>query len=264
MALPYDQLIEAINAANTRLNGKVETLQAIGGQIVGNTDSFSQQTVNDAWRKLQKKLANMRFSELQAEIVFTNVPACTSTDPMVQVYIDGTGYYNGTAVVGAPILPSTFIRPYDLTERQNGSSALFTEMDMLLYSIPRVPKAAWNRQWLWRNAKLYMPGATVATDIALTYANLFPDFVDGTSRWFQQQIPVLDAFDALADYIACEIYIARGNMNAAAAMQLSAEDKAALMADQDKVGPKSVQKASEFAKMKDQYTNGGPMTPPAA
>ncbi len=261
MALPLDSVIVAINAANTRLNGKVETLQAIGGQIVGNTNSFSQQVVNDAWRKMQARLADNRFSELQAETVFINVPACLSSDPMVQVYIDGAGYYNGSAVVGAPVLPVTFLRPYELTERANGTTAIFTEMDMLLYAIPRVVKAAWNRQWLWRNGKLYMPGATAATDIAMIYAALLPDFVDGATPWFAVTIPILNTIDAFADYICREIYVARGDMSAAAAMQLSAEANADLMCSQDQVGPKSVQKASELGKMRDMHTPGGPMTP---
>ncbi len=264
MALPLDSVIVAINAANTRLNGKVETLQAIGGQIVGNTQSFSQQVVNDAWRKLMARLADGRFSELQAETVFTGVPACVSPDPMVQVYIDGTGYFNGGGVVPAPVLPSTFLRPYELSERPSGTAQLFTTMDPLLYAIPRVPKAGWNRQWLWRNGKLYMPGALVATDIAMIFANLFPDFVDGASPWFQQTIPILNTIDAFGDYICREIYVARGNMAAAAAMQLSAEANADLMCDQDMVGPKSVMKASEMGKMRDQFTPGGPMNPPAA
>ncbi len=260
MALPLDSVIVAVNAANTRLNGKVETLQPVGGQLVGNTDSFSHQVVNDAWRKLQARLADNRFSELQAETVFTAVPANTSADPMVQVYIDGSGYYNGTAVVGNPILPATFLRPYELSERPNGTTQLFTQMDMLLYSIPRVPKAAWNRQWLWRNLKLYMPGATVVTDIAMTYAALLADFVDGATPWFAATIPILNTIDAFADYIAREIYVARGDMSAAAAMQLSAEANADLMCGQDHVGPKSVAKASELGKMRDMHTPG-PMTP---
>ena len=62
---PLDSVIVAINAANVRLNGNVETLQAIGGQIVGNTQAFSQQAVNSAWRKFQARLADLRFSGLQ-------------------------------------------------------------------------------------------------------------------------------------------------------------------------------------------------------
>jgi len=263
MAAPFDAVIVAINSANVRLNGKVETLQAIGGQLVGNTNSFSQQAVNNAWRKLQAKLADLRYSDIQAEVVFTAVPANTSADPMVQVYIDNAGYYNGSTVVAAPVLPATLIRPYELSERQNGTTALFTGMDPLLYSIPRVPKAVWNRQWLWRNTKFYMPGATVATDIAMTYAALKPDFLDATLPWFQQDIPILNCIDAFADYICREIYVARGNMAAAAALQQSAEYNATLICNQDAVGAGSIAKSSERGKMRDQYTPGGPVAPSA-
>jgi hypothetical protein len=244
--LPYDPVITAVNAANTRLNGKVETLEAIGGQIVGNTNSFSEQVVNNAWRKAMARLADLRFSELQAEVVFLNVPATASNDPVTQVYIDGIGYFDGLAVVagGGPVLPAALIRPYDLSERAAGSGALFTQMDPLLYSLPRVPKANWNRQWLWRNAKIYMPGALVNTDIAMTYANRFADFVDGLVPWFQQQIPILNAVETLACYICQEIYIARKDVASAEAMRLLAEDAAALMCNQDAVGAASIQKAS--------------------
>ena len=263
MALPLDSVMTAINAANVRLNGKVETLQAVGGQIVGNTNSFSQQVVNSAWRKLMSRLADGRFSEMQAEIVFVAVPAVLSADPMVQVYIGGAGYYNGSSVVGAPILPATFLRPYEMWERQNGTANIFTLMDPLLYTMPRVVKAGWNRQWLWRNGNIYMPGATQITDIALTYANLFVDFLDGANPWFQQTIPVLNAIDALSAYICQEIYTSRKDVASAAAMQQMAEDAAALMCNQDGVGPKSILKASEFGKMRDQYTPGGPVNPAA-
>ena len=263
MAAPFDTVITAVNAANVRLNGKVETLQAVGGQLVGNTNSFSQQVVNNAWRKMQAKLADLRYSDLQAETVFTAVPANTSADPMVQVYIDNVGYFNGTTVVSPPVLPATLIRPYELSERANGSTALFTQMDPLLYAIPRVPKAAWNRQWLWRNTKLYMPGATVVTDIAMTYGALLSDFLDATVPWFQANIPILNCIDTLADYIVCEIYVARGNAAAASTMHQSAEYKAGLMCNQDAVGAGSIQKASEHGKMRDQYTPGGPVNPAA-
>jgi hypothetical protein len=136
-------------------------------------------------------------------------------------------------------------------------------MDPLLYSIPRVVKSNWNRQWLWRNAKIYMPGALVGTDIAMTFANLFPDFLDSANPWFQEQIPILNSIDAFAAYICQEIYIARKDIPAAEGMRQIAENAAALMCNQDGVGPRSILKASEFGKMRDEYTPGGPVNPAA-
>ncbi len=255
---PYDSVIVAINAANTRLNGRVETLQPIGGQVVGNTQAFSQQVVNDAWRKMQGRLADLRYSGLQTEIVYTAVPATATTDPAAQSRIDFTGFWNGAGSVSDPVLPQSFIRPYALSERQNGTANLFTEMDPLLYQIPRVTKANWNRQWLWRHNAIYLPGALVATDIAMVYAELLADFDDDADPWFTQPIPILNCIDALADYICREIYVARGDLAKAAAMQLTAQDSADLIMNQDSVGAKSIAKASEHGKMRDQYTPGAP------
>jgi len=263
MAAPTDIVMTAINAANTRLNGRVETLQAIGGQVLGNTDAFSNQVVNDAWRKLQNRLADRRYSGLQTDVVFQSVPQTASIDPMVQSYIDYTGFFNGVSLVPTPALPSTLIRPYELTERQNGTQAIFTEMDEILFALPRVAKANWNRQWLWRNNRIYLPGALVATDLSVTYAQLLPDFIDGATPWFQQTIPILNSIDAFADYICREIAVARGDLPGASAFQLSAEDNAEKILNQDSAGGKSILKRSEYGKMQDQYTpNTGADTQP--
>lgn len=260
--MSLDPVINAINAANTRLNGSVETLQAVGGQIIGNTQAFSQQVVNDAWRKLQNRLADMRYSGLQEETLFTAVPGAGSTDPSTQAYINFTGYFDGANKFGAPALPANLIRPYELTERPSGSGAIFTEMDPIPWSLPRVAKANWNRSWLWRNNTIYLPGALVATDISLLYAGLLSDFLDATLPWFQQTIPILNCVDAFADYICREIAVARGDFDGAMAFQSSAESNAKLVANQDSTQGKSILKNSEFSKMADRFTPGQMPAPP--
>ena len=258
---PFDTLYEIITAANTRLNGAVETLAAIGGQIVGNTNAFSQQVCNDAYRKLQNKLADLRYSGLQAETVLMAVPAVATTDPVAQAYIDYSGYFDGVTLHAAPVLPQDMIRPYELTERQYGSGSLFTDMDPLLWALPRVPKAKWNRQWLWRGNTLYLPGALVATDIALLYAQFLADFADGTLPWFQQPVPILYCLDSFADYICREICVARGDQAGAAAFQLSAEANARLIINRDMTAGKSIQTYAQFQRMSDAFTpETGPET----
>ena len=257
-SLNFDNLIVAINAANVRLSGKVDTLFPVGGQLVGNSNAFSQQAVNSAWRRLQNRLADLRFSGIQTDTVFTGVAATGSTDPATQAYISGANYFDGSGTQTTPVLPANLIAPYELTERANGSNALFTTMDQELFSLPRVPKQAFNGRWLWKNNAIYLPGATVTTDIALLYAQLLPDFVDNSpaasTRWFNQQIPLLNTIDAFAFYICLEIAIARGDGVSAAAFQLGAEASAMLMCNQDTASPGSILKASELMKMADQYT----------
>lgn len=253
---PYDSIFEIITAANVRLNGKVETLEPIGGQVVGNTNSFSQQLVNNAWRKMQNKLADFRYEGLQADVVIPNLPPVASNDPRVQVRLGYDGYDPGNGSVNTSfVLPQSLLRPYELTERPSGTTQLFTDMDPLLWSIPRVPKAAWNRQWLWRADSLYMPGALTTTDLAILYAGLIPDFVDfGGTPWFQQLVTIMRCLDSFADYICREICVARGQMDAAASFQLSAEANARLIINRDTTGGKSIGKNAEYGRMSDQYT----------
>src|SRR5215831_15943213 len=116
MAAPYDIVNDVINEAKVRLGDKIDTLVAIGGQMLGNTQPFTQQLINNAWRKMQEYLADLGYSGLKAETVFVNVPACTSADATVQVYLNYEGYFDGATVQSAPVLPQNLIRPYDLWE----------------------------------------------------------------------------------------------------------------------------------------------------
>ena len=266
MALPpYDTVIAVLNAAKTRLNDAVETLQPTGGKILDNTQPFTQQVVNDAWRKLQEFLAELGYTGLKAETLFSNVPASVSTDPAIQVYIGYNGYFDGGSIQAAPVLPQNMITPYDLWERaHSASTGLLTEMDLVLNGLPSVPKLQWNRQWEWRDDTLYMPGAMVATDIRLRYAAYMADFVDvgatagpnqtANTPWFNQPVPIMRCLDSFADYCCREISIARGDPDGAIAFMASAQANAKLLVGRDTAQPKSIFKASEHGKMRDKYT----------
>lgn len=261
---PYDLVNTIANAARTRLNDKVDTLVPIGGRILNNSQAFGQQVINDAWRKLQEKLADEGYSGLEQEVIFPGVPGCTSTDPVVQVSISYSGYFDGTNPQAAPALPQGMVRPYSLWERPSGSTNSLTEMDPQLNGLPSVPKMPWNRQWEWRDDVLYMPGATGNTDIRLRYAAFFPDFADvGATPWFEATVPIMRCQDSFADYICREFMIARGDSDGAASFQASAEANAMLIIGRDTKQGKAIFKYSEFQKMADRFTpNSGPNTQP--
>ena len=271
---PYDILIDVINAARTRLNDEVTTLAPIGGKILKNTQPFTQQAVNDAWRKIQEFLADLGYTGLKQEIVFSDVPVAGSTDPATQSYISYSEYFDGANSNETPVLPQNLIRPYFLWERPYSEDApvLMTEMDLVVDGLPAVPKAPWNRLWEWRDDMLYIPGATVATDIRLRYAAYFVDFEDIVSDpgpnqvvgpWFTQPVPILRSLDSFADYICREFCIARGDSDGAVAFQASAEKNAMLVLNRDSTQGKSIFKSSEYGKMADRFTPAvGPNTQP--
>lgn len=261
---PYDTVTNVINAARVRLNDKVDTLVAIGGKIIGNTQPFSQQMVNDGWRKLQEFLADLLYTGIEQETTFINVPAAGSIDPIIQASLGYNQYFDGVSAFPAIFLPQTLIRPYDLWERPNGSAQQMTEMDLVVRGLPKVPKSNWNRLWEWRDDVVYLPGALVATDIAMRYAQYFADFVDqGTTPWYSLSVPIMRCLDAFADFICREAVVARGDMDAAVAFQTSAQANAHLIVNRDTARPKAIAKASEYGRMQDRFTpNSGADTQP--
>ena len=261
---PYDLVMTVVNAVKVRLNDEITTLDPIGAKFLKNGQYFTLQTANNAWRKLQQFLFDLGYGSLKQETLFTNVPPAATVDPASQMCLSFTDFWDGVTHQAAPVLPQNLITPYDLWERKTGSGALLTEMDLVLNGLPAVTKAQWNRRWEWRNNAIYLPGATVATDIRLRYGGFFLDFADvgavaganqlANAPWYAQPVPILSCADSLADYCCREISVARGDMEGAAAFQASAEVNARLILNRDTAAPKSILKASEYGKMQDRHT----------
>jgi len=260
---PYDIVNTIRLAAEARLNGIITTLQPVSGQLLKNSQPFSQQITNNSWRKLQEFLAELKYSGIEQEASFLSVPGATTTDPLVQVSISYAGYYDGTNTQANPVLPQNFIRPYRLSERASGTQALMTDMDEIINGLPKVPKMNWNRQWEWRDDVLYMPGALVNTDIVMRFGQFFGDFLDISANpgpnqvvgpWYVQPVPIMRCLDAFADYMCREIFYARGDMDAVAAVQPMAEASARLLASRDTLQAAATFKTSEYGKMRDRYT----------
>lgn len=267
MAVPYDIVMTAINAAKIRLADSIDTLAAIGGKILDNTQPFTQQAVNNAWRKMQQYLMELGYSGVKQETTFSNVPACTTTDTTVQVSLSQSGYFDGTTLQVSPVLPQNLVRPLDMWERiytAGTNPAAMLEMDIIQNGLPGVPKLLWNRMWEWRDDTIYMPGATDATDLRIRFFGFFSDFVDvagspgpnqtANTPWFGQPIPVMQCIDSLADYICREFEISRGASDAAAMFEMSARANCQLILNRDSAQPKAILKASEYGKMQDRYT----------
>jgi len=267
MAAPYDNWSTAIQAARTRLNDRVETLAADSGKLLDLAQPHVQRISGDAFRKMQEFLASLKYSGLEQEYNFINLPPAGSTDPLVQVSLGFAGYLDGSNPINASfMLPLTLIRPYKLWERQNGTPNLLTEMDEIINGLPSIPKMTWNRQWEWREDVLYMPGATVNTDLRMRYGGFFADPADNSpaanTPWYGQVIPILRTVDSLADYICREVSIARQDPDGAVAFQQSAEANARLMVARDTTQAQSTPSTAQLGKMQDRYTakEGAPKT----
>lgn len=264
MSAPYDTVTTILNTARTRLNDDVDTLVPLGGQLLNNTDAFTQQMVNSAWRKLQQFLVSLGYIRLQKEVTL-QLSALPVTDPGVQTYISWTEYFNGQgAPAVSPVLPQDLIEPLDAWERQSATENVFVDMDNIAGGMPTVPKVEWNGMWQWRDDRMYMPGSVVDTDLRVSYASYLDDFRDTGdvltatqfTPWYEQPVPIMRAMDALANYICAEVATARGNPPAVLAFTADAENSARSIPDRDFMRSRSVAKVSELGKMRDRLTPG--------
>jgi len=227
---PADNLTTILNAARAYASDKLSSLYPTGGKILDNTDAFSQQIVNNGWRKMQEQLADWGNTAFKQEVIFTGFPIITSAnpgaavDPAAQVYINWSGYFNGAVFVPSPpapaglALPADCTRPLKIWERPSGYNAPFpTEpMGVALDGLPTYQKGLWLGGWEWRANAVYMPGSLLVEDLRMLYRRFLPDFADvsATSRWWQQPVDIPRCQEPFAWYICWALAAARGQGNA--------------------------------------------------
>lgn len=213
-AAPYESVLISINTAKGRLNDRIETLAAVGGSILGNNDSFSLQTVNNAWHAMQERLADLGYARLVSEAIISQLPIVDSVDPGSQVWLSWVGYFDGANLFELPALPSDLAHPLKIWERWSNQNAQFgvDPMEKILGGLPSIPKTSGNRIWEWRGDAIYMPGSQRIMDLRIRYAKFLPDFADiSGTRWFNEPVTIMRASDALSWFICAEFAGSRGD-----------------------------------------------------
>lgn len=201
-----------LNAARTRVNDKLSSLYPTGGKILDNTDAFTHQCFNNAWRRFQEYLANMGYTPLISEVVIENLPAVGSTDPASQVYINWYVFFDGVNYNTTPVLPDSLVHPLKVWERYSGQNMPFPDepIECYLDGLPAYPKTTMNGCWEWRENSIYMPGAQQEVDLRIRFVKYLPDIVDiGNVRWFNQQVPIARCLEPMSWYVAFEFANAR-------------------------------------------------------
>ena len=228
---PYGIVEIAMNKARVRLN---DAIQQLSGDILTDTQPFSQTMCNSAWERLQQFLANLGYARLIDEIIITGLPICASADPAVQCWIDWTGFWDGTQLWTGFALPQRCSFPLKLWDRVSGFNAgwgypLVQAMD----GMPATFKYQRNSMFDFRNDRVYMPGTNIPVDLRVRFAQFFPAFeTQGDTQWYQQPIPIVGASDALADYICVEASDGRDDVDSQT-FKTRAEGEAKLIFNRD-------------------------------
>jgi hypothetical protein len=230
---PYvqDCMILARSLVNDTFPGATATPGE--GQILTNNSAISPFTIpfiNSAIRTLYRKLGNSGVATLiQDGYILTNLPPIDGVngvgipDPSTQVAITFSGYFDGTTLWDALVLPPNTLAVLKMWERQTGSGNPFTEMTQSQDGLPSRNQITYLGQWEWRGGSVevssnevfgdsvYMVGSVLAMDVRMRLRVSLPAQVSGTGTDFATlQIPVLDCVDCVANYIAAFYTAARG------------------------------------------------------
>jgi hypothetical protein len=220
---PYPLVNDALNLARTRIN---DAIQSIGGEMLTNTQPFTQVMCNGAWNRMQKFLASMGYSRVRQRAVLTGFPVVGSQDPASQCILNWSFYFDGVsywAPPNVPVLPPDLIAPLRISERQSsGFQATLTSGYTGFRPMQLTPdgnyncrKQCFNGWFDWRGDDLIMPGATMPIDFEIFYSAMLPAFnTIGQIPWYQQSIPIIQGDSALAHYICREFAVGRGDMDA--------------------------------------------------
>lgn len=201
---PYHSLETALNTARVRLN---DAIQQLSGDILKDSQPFTQSMANAAWFRLQQFLANLGYTRLIDEEVIQSLPICASQDPTTQCWIDWTGFFDGTQIWTNYALPQKCSFPLKLWDRVSSfpNSGWGEPLHNFMDGLPARFKYPRNGIFEWRNDRIYMPGTTMNVDLRVRFAQFFPFFeTQGETQWYQQPVPIVGCLDALADYICVE------------------------------------------------------------
>lgn len=235
---PYDGAFEILNAVRARLHDLMPSLFPNSGSILDTTQASTQQHFNNGYRRFQDELTDAGAERFKGDIVIPNIPATTNFDPASLSSIDWFGCFDGTNRIASPVLPSDLVLPLWMSERPAGSMSAFPDPDQpnmrcRTDGLWMGQKTQRNCQWEWRGDVIYYPGATCVMDFRIGYRLYLPDIIDvGTTRWFQQAVPLMRCSDPLAWWICTEFATAEAARPGVSPMmmQLALSCKAEAMA----------------------------------
>lgn len=207
-------------------NGLAYSLVVPTGDFFADSQAYVLQTVNLAWRKLQRKLADKGHPRLENEALLTLLPVVASLDPASECWINWTNFYDGKNLwspaapppSGAcPVLPADFIAPLQLKERPSvaAGSTNFSRlrpMHPAPNSLTGRQKGTWNRFWDWREDAIYFPGSITLMDLWSRYNAFLADIAVAAGGFAATPIPIMRCADALAQYSAAIFVAPRGSL----------------------------------------------------
>ncbi len=215
---PYPTIGDVLHLARVIVNDAFGP-NGVSGDLLSSSNATTVVLLNSAWGQLQDELADAAVETFTKEIILSPLPAVTTSDPSVSVYIAWDGYFDGAiwhnSGVGLPSLPYDMIQPaaQGVWERAYGSGAPYTIVTPNDAGLPEGYQTGKLRWYEWRDDKLFFKGATVSIELKLRYLAYRPDLGADNVLPINEAVlvPVMRSKRAMAYLVASEFARLRGS-----------------------------------------------------
>lgn len=126
-------------------------------------------------------------------------------NPAVQVYVNGAGYFDGSAMHPALVLPVDCLMVEYVWERLNGSNGRFVPMRQATEGLSSSWQGMAFGEWEWREDGIYMRGALTTRDLRVRYLGTLVDLYTPGVNLATTYIPIKNCKNALADKIVVRL-----------------------------------------------------------
>jgi hypothetical protein len=202
----YPSLTEVCNLFRTQINDTGNNTMGSGtgtgaqqGVIMPNSNPDLLTFLTSGINTLFSDLRNVGSPELILDnYILTGLPALTQQNAAVQVSIAYSGFFDGFQWHSQWTLPIGTSRVLALYERQTGINEDFVPMQPAPFGLPSVLQGQRQAFWEMRQGQVWMPGATVQTDIRIRTRIAFPTLLSPKNLNFDTTyIPILNCGDAV-------------------------------------------------------------------
>jgi hypothetical protein len=213
---PYDTAGFILQQAIAR-SGDSGSPNGISGDLLNSAQPGVIQLLNGCYRDLQDRLISKGVETFNKYWEIDAIPPADTSNPSTAIYINYTGYFDGTNMQSDWFLPSDMIKPLELWERQTGNN-FWVPMTMAADSISTRPPMPFFHEWDWQNDTLYLPVANQTNDMKIKGLCYAPDITDTNSP-----ILISRCQTALAYLFLTEMAKQRGGLELAAAWKADAD-----------------------------------------
>jgi hypothetical protein len=206
----YPSLNEVANLVRAQINDdkKGATGTPGEGQILTNTSTTLSILMNSAIRETFREC---RISGdpvlIRDNFILFNLPPVNSPlgvgviNPAIQTSLQFVGFFDGLQFNADFALPSDFISPIEVWEREAGTQHDFREMRESTGPLRSRRQTREIGEWEFRGDAIWMPGSIELRDIRLRYFANFVSVAAPNIDFHHTFVPILDSAEAIADKI---------------------------------------------------------------